>query len=186
MKIRNGQYAAGGIKSAYNAYMNEITGIIEHTAQLLSHLTNYTSFGITPHTKYLNCKYVRLIPIDEHRILMVIVTKEKIVRNYNIRLKRQATESELEKINNVLNICLKDITLNDFNEQIIDKMDTLTVNEINLLQEIIPLLKETLAEKDVVKVYADGMDKNLFPEFFDWKKRKVYRDINNNIILQTT
>lgn len=186
MKIMDlGNMLQEEIKSAYSAYMNEITGIIEHTAQVLSSLTNYTSFGITPHTKYLNCKYMRLIPIDEHRILMVVVTKEKIVRNYNIRLKGQATESELERINNVLNICLKDITLNDFNDQIIDKMDSLTINEINLLQEIIPLLKEALTEKDVVKVYADGMDKIFnFPEFFDIEKAKKFIEtLNHNNIL---
>jgi len=168
------------IKLAYNTYINEISGIIEHTSHILSQLTNYTSFGISPRARYLNCKYLRLIPIDEYRILLVIVTKEKIVRNFTIRVTKTATESELERINNVLNICLKDITLNDFNEQIIDKIDSLSINEMELLEEIIPLLKEALTEKDAIKVYADGVDKIFnFPEFFDIEKAKRFIETLN-------
>lgn len=168
------------IKSAYNKYINEFSKVIEYTAQLLSQITNYTSFGMTPHTKYLNCKYIKLIPIDEKRILMVIVTKEKIIRNYNITLENETTDEQIEKINNVLNICLKDISLSELNNHIIEKMDSLSVEELKLLEEIIPLLREALSEKDIQTVYADGMDKIFnFPEFFDIERAKRFIETLN-------
>lgn len=169
------------IKSVYNTYMDELTKAIQNTAQILSQITNYTAFGMAPHARNLNCKLVKLILLEEKKVLMVLVTKERIVRNYILTLKQSADEAQLNTIGNVLNTCLKDITLYELNDSIMDKLDALSAEEQNLLLEIIPLLKDILAEEEQQKVYADGLDKIFnFPEFVDIDRAKKFIETLNH------
>ncbi len=173
------------IKSVYSTYMDEFTEAIQRTARLLSHITSYTAFSTAPQAKYLNCKFIKFILLEEMKVLMVLVTKERIVRNYVITLSQPAEEAALTAVSNVLNICLKDITLYELNDSIMDKLDALSEEERELLLEIIPLLKEILVEEDRQKVYSDGLDKIFnFPEFADIDRAKKFIEtLNHQTIL---
>lgn len=174
------------IKSVYNTYMDEFTEAIQRTARLLSRITSYTAFSMAPQAKHLNCKFIKLILLGEMKVLLVLVTKERIVRNYVITLTQPASEAILDKVGNVLNICLKDITLYELNDSIMDKLDALTEEEKSLLLEMIPLLKEILIEEDRQRVYADGLDKIFnFPEFADdiERAKKFIETLNHQTLL---
>ncbi|MFZ7121044.1 MAG: heat-inducible transcriptional repressor HrcA [Eubacteriaceae bacterium] len=167
------------IKENYKQYMQEIEKAIEYTAKTLAQLTNYTSLVLYPEIKLLNCKLVQLIPIENERILLVIITRENIVKNCEVELSQVLDDSELNKLNNVLNYFIRNLSVNIINDDFISEIDQLTAKERKILHEILTIIKKvSLAIDNKNKVYSNGMT-NIFnyPEFNDITKAKHLLEI---------
>jgi heat-inducible transcriptional repressor len=163
------------IHQGYSGYVNQLEKIMDHTAMVLAQMTSYTSIILSPQMASLNCKHVQLIPLADERILIVFVTKEGVANSYQLSLSRVVEENELQKLSNLLNFCLKDNNLGEVNTKLVKKIDELTLDENELLQEVIPIIKELLLSDQESRVYSKGVT-NLFnyPEFQDLDKvRKV-------------
>ena len=90
------------VKAEYENYMFELNKTIEQTLNILTKMTNYTSLVMAPRLSSLNVKDVKLVYIEEKRVMIIVVTKEGLIRNAEIRLKNSVTIDQLEKINNAL------------------------------------------------------------------------------------
>lgn len=179
MKISKlGKTLEADIRDSYRQYVEEIDNAIKHTANMISRLTSYTSIVLFPQMDTLNCKHVQLIPIVDERVLMVVVTRENIVKNYEIRLSRATGNDELVKMNNILNHIVKDSNFKNIGSDLTDKLETLSMEENQLLQEVIPIFKDILLKKQEDNVYSNGITNILnFPEFYDVMKAKSFLDI---------
>ena len=155
------------IHEGYLNFSGEIDNTMNHTAQLLSSLTNYTSVVLAPRVSRFNCKHVQVIPLIRERILIIIVTVEGIAKNIEMNLSREISHAEALKLSNVLNSLLQNIAFQEMNGDLIDEIQELTPEETGLLQEIMPVLKEALLS-EASTVHAGGVT-NLFnyPEFSD-------------------
>lgn len=155
------------IHEGYLNFAGEIDNTMNHTAQLLSNLTNYTSVVLSPRVSRFNCKYVQLIPLIHERILLIIVTNEGVAKNVEMTLSREISHEEAQKLTHVLNSLLKNMAFQEMNTELVDEIQELTRDEAGLLQEIMPVLKEALLA-EASTVHAGGVT-NLFnyPEFND-------------------
>lgn len=166
------------IRESYKEYVEQIEKSIELTAKLLAKFTSYTSLVMTPEIRSLNCKLVQLLPIQDERILMVIITKENMVKNTELKLSLSVTESELAKLTNILNFFIKDFDFTNINSDLTSKIDQLSIKENQLLQEILAVLKNVSLKSENNTVYANGMTNLLnYPEFNDIDKVKHFLEV---------
>jgi heat-inducible transcriptional repressor len=179
MKISNlNQGLKNEIRDGYSQYVEEIDKAIKHTAKVIAQLTSYTSIVSLPEMDTLNCKHVQLVPIEDERVLMVVVTKENIIKNYELKLSKKVNDSELNKLSNILNHIVKGSAFENIGKDLTQKINDLTLKENELLQEVVPLFKEILLNRKKNSVYSNGVTNILnYPEFFDIVKAKGFLDI---------
>ncbi len=145
----------------------EIDQTMTHTAQLLSDMTNYTSIVLSPRVSRFNCKHVQIIPLIRNRVMMVVVTNEGIARNKELTLSGEVDAVSALKLSEAINGMMKNIVFQDITTAPVEAMQSLDSNEVTLLKDILPALREMLLQ-EASDVTAVGVT-NLFnyPEFSD-------------------
>jgi heat-inducible transcriptional repressor len=160
------------IHKGYLGFSGEIDNTMQHTANVLSTLTNYTSVVLSPRVSRFNCKHVQIIPLIHERILMIVVTVEGVAKNIEMNLSREIDNAEALKLSNVLNSILKNIAFQEMGPDLIDDIQELTNEETGLLQEILPVLKDELLS-EASEIHAGGLTNLLsYPEFNDTDRVK--------------
>ncbi|WP_427339525.1 heat-inducible transcriptional repressor HrcA [Caloranaerobacter sp. DY30410] len=163
------------IKLSLLKEIREIEQVIQNAAKILSELTNYTSLAIAPQIKRSKLKRIQLIPIDEHKVLVVMVTDTGIVKNTVFRIENEVKEEQLEKITNYLNSKLKGCSIEDISKNI----ETEFVKEMyslrDTIKDILPLINRSIDGMYEVDLFADGVTNIFnFPEYNDIAKAKSF------------
>lgn len=175
------------INKEYESHVGELDKIISQTSKILSNLTNYTSLALTPQLCSASIKHIQLVPLQEDKILMVIISKEGVVRNVVINIDKKINSDTLIKISNVLNELIRRSSILQFEQEVFDILNVLNEEERILLRDIIPIIKDTLSNNDGIKVYTNGITNIFnFPEFKDLEKAKEFIDLweQKNILVQ--
>ncbi|MGF7056366.1 heat-inducible transcriptional repressor HrcA [Brassicibacter mesophilus] len=163
------------IKSILMKEIGEIDTIIQNAAKILSKVTNYTSLAIAPQLKKGQLKHIQLIPIDETKILVVIVTNSGVVKNTVLRVDNEIALEQLNMITNFLNENLRGYTIEEISSGIHEKL----VNEMYSLKDsisnIVPIIIQTLDDTAEIQLYSDGVTKIFnFPEYNDINRAKEF------------
>lgn len=153
----------------------EIDQLIQNSAKILSKITNYTAVAAAPQLRKSALKRLYLIPIDEVRMLAVIISDSGIIKNTIFRMDTSISEDQLLTISNFLNEKLKGMTI----EEISKGLDTTILEEMyefkNIINNIIPIVNQSLDDIENVEVYADGVTNIFdFPEYKDVSKAKTF------------
>lgn len=153
----------------------EIERIIKDTSKLLSNLTNYTSLVMAPQANKSTVKSIQLVAIESKLVMAVVITNMGVIKNVMIRLSNPITGDKLTKINNVLNSRLKGLTVEEININVISGMQRDMTGYIEILDEIIPILSESLNYVDGGEVYLGGSS-NIFnyPEYSEIDKARSF------------
>lgn len=169
------------VRSEYENYMMELNKTIEKTLNILTRMTNYTSLMMAPRMPKLSVRDLKLVFIEEHRVMLIVVTREGMIKNEQIRLENAVDAAELERINSVLLELIKDREINEGILASGEYIRYLSENENRVMAEIIPVL-ETLATKSrSSKIYSRGISKILnYPEFGDIDRAKHFIDTMNS------
>ncbi len=155
--------------------LGEVEKVISNSAKILSQLTNYTSLAIAPQMKSDRLKHIELVPIDEHMILVVMVTNSGIVKNTPIRVDNSITQSQLYKISNFLNEKLKGQYIKDLGKDLQDELVDQMYTFKNVLKDVIPIINNTLDSIEAIEVYANGVTNIFnFPEYKDIEEAKSF------------
>lgn len=166
------------ISQEYKEYAGEIEKLISHTSKILSHFTNYTSLALTPQLYEPSIKHIQLMPLQEDKILMVIISREGVVKNIAIKMEYSIEDETLNKFSNILNQCLKGSNIFQVEEEVIKTLTELDRKESILLQKLMPVIRETLSTQENVRVYSDGITNIFnFPEFKDIQRAKDFIDL---------
>ena len=84
------------INERLRANMNEFDQTIQHAAALLSEITKLASFAMTPKADQDILRFVKLIPVDNQTIILMIGAKSGNVTNTTLRVKVPYTNEALE------------------------------------------------------------------------------------------
>jgi heat-inducible transcriptional repressor len=154
------------------ATINEIEKIMKRTTKLLSQITKYTSAMLTPQLSKSTVKSIQLIQVTQNDVLAVIVTDTGMIKNVLIKLPRVINDSNLIKINNMLNDKLKGLTCEDIDLSVITSIQNEIGGYYEILNAIIPILHESLNTLET-DVYLEGATNILnYPEYNDLDKAK--------------
>ncbi len=169
------EHVTEDVRKQYKLYLGELNEAIQKTAEILTKLTNYTSLVMAPSISVLNIKDIRLIHIENERILLVVITKQGIVKNAELKLSGKVAPAQLEKVTNFLNLCIKDIETEVTVVGFTDQIDALDRSEQKILSEVVPAIKYVLNQDRNAKIYANGITQILnYPEFQDMHKARQF------------
>lgn len=78
------------------------TELVESATNLLAGLSRQAGVLLLPRGDHARLKHLDLVPLSEHRLLVVLVTQDAAVRNWVVQGRRRYTESELQQAANYL------------------------------------------------------------------------------------
>jgi len=165
-----------GVRSQYEQYLGELEAAVEKTAEILNKLTNYTSLVTSPNIAEMRIKDVHLIPIENERILIVVITMQGMVKSAELKLDIIPTSSQLEKVGNFLSFC-KEIRSEYSVGSFTSGYDALDRHEKKILSQIVPAINVLLSTTNETKIFSNGMTEILnHPEFQNTAKAKKILD----------
>lgn len=167
------------IRNAMDIRINELSQLIRNASVVMSKFTKYTSIAVTPHTKKSALKAVQVVPIDQGKALVIIVTDTNIVRNSLVRISEKITPDFLIQVSNMLNDKLKGFTLEMLKSNILSKeMEQLTSLPFGLIKPILDGIEDLIKTIDQPEIYLEGTTNILnFPEFKEVHKAKEFLNI---------
>jgi len=161
--------------------VSELDRTIQHAAQLLSELTNLTSFAISPNQESNKLKYINILPVDESTVVLMIVAESGKVSNTAVKLRTPYTEENLSLLSKVITYNYKGKTLsNILTLDIIKNFESDIEAMSRLVENIRPNFISTLESMLNVELYLGGLT-NIFsiPEYNDIEKAKMFLEMIN-------
>ncbi len=151
--------------------MREIEQIITHSTRVLSQATNQTSLIMGPQFKKSAFHQMRILPLDEERGLVVLITDTGFIKNKVINLQQQLSQSELHQVVSYLNQKLYGLTIDQVTTSLINELKRDLFRRLEILEQAFILLEESLKEEKQIRVFLGGTTNILNqPEFRDVDK----------------
>lgn len=155
------------IKDRLSASRDEFDATIRHAAQLLSEITHLASFAMTPATNAETISFIRLLPVDERTLILMIVGDSGNITNTTLRLTVPYTQDALDLLSKNMTVAYKGRTLDDVLKSEIIREAGTDIEAISSLRgTVMPGFIRTLEEMLNVNLYMEGMT-NIFnlPEY---------------------
>lgn len=157
----------------------EFNQTLQHAAELLSDITKLASFAMTPSANYDTLKFIRLVPVDEYTIVLMIVSDAGNVTNTTLKVDVSYTPESLEILSksmtynykgNTIDEALKKSIIADFNSDL-EAMSPLA-------NTVMPNFMKTLEDMLNVNLYMEGLT-NIFniPEYSSIDKAKAFIEL---------
>lgn len=156
--------------------LNEFDETIKHAAELLSEITKLASFAMTPEASRDTLKFIKLLPVSEDAVVMMIVADSGNISNTTLRISVPYTAEALEILSKTMTYNYKGRTIDDVlrSSLIADfKSDIEAMNA--LTQNVMPGFIKTLEDMLNVNLYMEGLT-NIFniPEYSSIDKAKAF------------
>ncbi len=166
-----------------------IQGIMSKMARMLSQVTRYTSIISEPQIQKSKIKQIQLLQVDEHSILIVLITDTGVVHNKVIKLRQIINSRQINYLNEYLTIHLKDKELNQLDKKYLNELELKLMKRLDLSHELFELFYQginLLSRPDEFKIHRGGTSLILEqPEFNDLDNlRKVLNVLDHEEILK--
>lgn len=164
------------IAERLRANVNAFDETIKHAARLLSEITNLTSFAMTPSQNEDTLRFINLLPVDEHTVVLMIVAESGKVSNTALKLRVPYTEEGLQILAKNMTYTYNGKKITDvLTSHIIENFESDIAAMSRLAENIMPNFLKTLEDMLNVNLYMDGLT-NIFdiPEYNDLEKAKSF------------
>ena len=147
--------------------------MVQRAARLLSLLTQYTAVVMAPEITDTIVKHFQLTLLDDHHVLVVLVTEPGFVKNQIIQTPRPIDAAELSRISKGLAQALVGRSVRDLSRSLFEQLRE-TDGAGSFHDEVIDLVVRSLSQRGEERVYLDGTLHLLEqPEFRDIERVKV-------------
>lgn len=159
----------------------QVDNMLKQAASLMSELTSLISVAKTPSISNSTIKALQLLRVNKSDILLIIVTNNGIIKDSLVRLIKPLDDDMLTKINNLLNLKLRDLNVEEINLKIINSIKNDLKGYDDLFNTIISALYESLVNEDSSKVIVEGTS-NIFncPEYSSVEKARDFLTMINS------
>lgn len=166
------------LKQFFAEKMQEMERTIQHVAQILSQLTNYTSIVMGPEMLGTTMKHLQIVPINERTAVAIIVTNTGQVENKTVTIPEGIPMSEIEKFVNLLNARLKNVPLLHFKSKLYTEIASELSSYVSGYEELLLMLDHVMDRGDEERIFLGGTTNMLTqPEFKDVDKVKSILDL---------
>ena len=171
-RLRSGEPAA--VRAHFAGRLRQMEDVIDHAAQVLSSLTNYTAVVLPPSGPQPRIRTLQLVPVSDDSALVVIVTDSGIVRDTVVRVSRHLDADALYAISRTLTDTLSGRTLAEALELMPLLASRLRDNE-QLLEGLTGYLRESADRAPHAHVAIGGTSNMLnYPEYSDMEKARSF------------
>lgn len=171
------------LTSEETAFLNQLVAsniehidyLMQQTAKALSALTSYTTIVSEPKEWKIDIKHIQLVPLDEKSFVAVVVTDNKSVKNYVVRVEEAPELEELNKISAVINSLLKSNNAAAIKESLENATLSIQLGQYgDIIELIFKEIFKTADKQEEMQLYTSGVNNILeFPEFSDIEKAKI-------------
>lgn len=173
-KQKISQHEAQSILQSVRSKVPDVASVLKQTNNILSNMTSYTSMVTGPQFKKSNLRHCQLVPLDNSKALVVVVTDNGLVQNRLMDVPESITDVDLQKITQVVNAKLQGLTLEHVKLTLIKEIYFELSKHTHILDSAMDLIQETLNLEHQDKVYLSGTLNILNqPEFRDIGKVKT-------------
>lgn len=175
------------LQSVISRDINQIDYLMEETAKIISALTNYTTIISEPMGRRAKIKQIRLLPLDDASVLLVIVTEDNFMKNHVIKMDAVPDEGQLYEMSKCLNRTFQGCALQQIDGAVIHVLHQQLGSFSHLLPPILKALEATVHAAEKVQVHMSGTKNILaFPEFSDISKAKsLFQTLEEKDVLVT-
>ncbi|TRY26246.1 MULTISPECIES: heat-inducible transcriptional repressor HrcA [Brevibacillus] len=161
------------LKQLFAERIHHFEQVIDYTAQILSHVTNYTAIVLGPEIFEQRLKHIQIVPLNETQAVAIVVTNTGRVENKLIDLPQGVRPQEIEKLVNLLNSKLTDVPLWQLRQRLYQEVAGEMRRHVEQYEEMLQILEESLQRQEGERVYLRGATKIMDqPEFRDVDKVK--------------
>lgn len=161
------------LKLLFAERIHHFEQVIEYTAQILSHVTNYTAIVLGPEIFEHRLKHIQIVQINADQAVAIMVTHTGRVENKLIDLPKGIRPEEIEKLVNILNSKLSEVPLWQLRQRLYQEIAGEMRRHVEQYEEMLQILEQSLSQEESERVYLRGATKIMNqPEFRDVDKVK--------------
>lgn len=167
------------IASRLYGNVTELENLMKRAAHILSEITNLTAFAMTPRKDEDTLKYINLLPVDDHTVVLMLVSESGKVSNTTVRLEKPASEESLRILSKTMTYNYRGKTLSEaLTLDIIESFKADAESMAMFERNIVPSFVKTLEDMLNVNLYMDGLT-NIFslPEYNDLDRAKMFLEM---------
>ena len=161
------------VRSHFLGRMRQMEDVIDHAAQVLSSLTNYTAVVLPPSGSQPRIRNIQLVSVSDNAALAVIVTDAGVVRDAVIRVSEELDQDALYSVSRTLTDELAGHTLQEAVEripQIIGRMQS----QAELLEGFGDVLHTHQAASHQHVAIGGTSNMLSYPEYSDMEKARSF------------
>src|SRR5690625_1981463 len=149
----------------------EFEHIVQTSAEVLSHLTNYTAIILGPQVDDATLKEIQILKLSPYTAVAILVTNTGHVEHKTFSSSAIINESELETIVNILNDRLMGVSILQLSYKLETEVFDLLQKYVKDFNSIYHYLQNILSYETSAKLYIGGQSNLLMqPEFNDIEK----------------
>lgn len=163
------------VRQEYHGRVKELQEFLVQTSKVLSALSQYTGFVMTPRLERNKLKHLELISLAPDRVLVILITHTGFVKHHLIET--DISRDKLIKLNAMLNEKLCGLTLLEAKHKIIEKIEESEREE----KEILVLARDIGRHIFDIEeeIYLEGSANVLtLPEFQDYEPMRCILRLN--------
>ncbi|MDR2811970.1 MAG: heat-inducible transcriptional repressor HrcA [Endomicrobium sp.] len=120
------------IRKEYEQKHREIESLLSETSRILSGLSKYAGFVMSPQTQYDEIKNIELVQISNSELLIVLFTQSGVIRHKKIEA--FLSQLEIAKLRNFLNDKLRGVSIAQSNKRIVSEIKEFKQQEEEILK----------------------------------------------------
>lgn len=137
--------------------MTTMEARVERSSHMLTEMTRSVGITAAVPTSSQTLDQVELIGLADHRVLMVVITRDRIVRNRVVSLGQPVSQDELGSIRNYLNRNFSGWTLSEIHSELKRRFEQQSAAYDELLKKLTMLYSKGLLDIDVApEVHLEG------------------------------
>jgi len=169
------------IEDSLKVRLNELEQLVKQASAVVSEITKYTSLAITPQMSKSTLKTIKLILVEDDKVLVILVTSAGIVKNSMVKIGASVSIDSLIVIANFLSDKLSGVTLEKINlENLRYEAEKILTKEKYIIIPILYGVGDCINQVSSAEVFLDGTTNIFnFPEFHDMMRARQFLNILN-------
>lgn len=174
------------IEEWYENRTRKLEEVFKITASVLSSMTNNLSLVSTRERSNCQFKYVRFLPLDGHRSIIILVTDDGIMENNVFVMPEGVTFDDLEIIGERINNRLSGLSIADVKAEMLADVYSEVYNGGQVYNSIFNIVQQVREQSQKNNFYLGGRSQILSqPEFQDVHRvKEILRMLEEERVLQ--
>ncbi len=159
------------INAALQVKMEELDRVISQAGRAVSSFVNYPAYVTAAGRKKLTARRFELLPVDEHKCIVVMMMSDSRVKSQLLRLQLKVDLDQLPTMVNLLNTHFVNISSEEMNQRLMSVAEQVMPQLFLLLSQVIAYAADALEEAGQREIVTAGARELLkLPEFRDADK----------------
>ncbi|MDY0405523.1 heat-inducible transcriptional repressor HrcA [Virgibacillus sp. 179-BFC.A HS] len=156
----------------------EVEKVVQKAAEVLSHLTSYTSIILGPEIVETRLKQLHIVTLSENTAVAILITDTGHVQHRSFTIPAEIKASDLEKMINMLNERLRGVPLIQLHDILEREIYSLMRMYLDDYQQAYEYLTAAFFKEQPARLYIGGKANMLMqPEFNDLDKIRAFYSI---------